>query len=93
MSHQGDSASWVLDRSPLEMGQLFVRLGSAVTFITRGEVASREESETSATLCALLEDEGARVVTHAAVNAIERGGCGPPDRVCQGREARGGGAR
>ena len=58
----------------LEMGQLFIRLGSAVTFITRGEVASREELETSATLCALLEEEGARVVTHAAVNAIERAG-------------------
>lgn len=60
----------------LEMGQLFMRLGSAVTFITRGEVAPREESETSSTLRAVLEEEGARVVTHAAVIRVERSGGG-----------------
>ena len=56
----------------LEMGQLFARLGSAVTFITRGEVASREEPETSQTLQAVLEQEGAQVVTNAEVTGVER---------------------
>ena len=56
----------------LEMGQLFIRLGSAVTFITRGEVASREEPETSQTLQAVLEEEDARVVTNAEVTGVER---------------------
>ncbi len=56
----------------LEMGQLFMRLGSAVTFITRGEVASREEPETSQTLRAVLEEEGARVVTNSEVTAVDR---------------------
>jgi mercuric reductase len=56
----------------LEMGQLFMRLGSVVTFITRGEVASREEPETSETLRAILEQEGAKVVTHAEVTGVER---------------------
>src|SRR5216684_2275063 len=56
----------------LEMGQLFMRLGSAVTFITRGEVASREEPEPSQTLRAILEVEGARVVTNAEVSRVER---------------------
>src|SRR5713226_2092489 len=51
----------------LEMGQLFMRLGSAVTFITRGEVAPREEPETSQALRAVLEEEGAQVVTNTEV--------------------------
>ncbi|TAN32856.1 mercury(II) reductase [bacterium] len=56
----------------LEMGQLFMHLGSSVTFITRGEVASREEPETSQTLTAVLEQEGARVITNAEVTGVER---------------------
>jgi mercuric reductase len=56
----------------LEMGQLFMRMGSAVTFITRGEVASREEPETSQALRAVLEEEGAHVVTNAEVTGVER---------------------
>ena len=56
----------------LEMGQLFMRLGSAVTFITRGEVASREEPETSMALRGVLEEEGANVVTKAVVTSVER---------------------
>jgi mercuric reductase len=56
----------------LEMGQLFMRLGSDVTFMTRGEVAPREEPETSQTLRDVLEQEGAQVVTHAAVTGVER---------------------
>ena len=56
----------------LEMGQLFMRLGSALTFITRREVASREEPETSGALQAVLEEEGAVVVTNSVVTAVER---------------------
>src|SRR6266849_2783541 len=56
----------------LEMGQLFMRLGSAVTFITRREVASREEPETSEALRAVLEEEGANVFTNSVVTAVER---------------------
>src|SRR5229473_8007084 len=56
----------------LEMGQLLMRLGSAVTFITRREVASREEPETSEALRAVLEEEGARVFTNSVVTAVER---------------------
>ena len=55
----------------LEMGQLFMRLGSVVTFITRGDVAPREEPETSQTLRAVLEEEGARVVTSAEVIGVK----------------------
>lgn len=55
----------------LEMGQLFMRLGSAVTFITRGDVAPREEPETSQTLRALLEEEGAQVITNAEVIGVK----------------------
>jgi mercuric reductase len=56
----------------LEMGQLFLRLGSAVTLISRGEVASREEPETSHALRAVFEEEGAEVVTKADVIAVAR---------------------
>ncbi len=55
----------------LEMGQLFMRLGSVVTFITRGEVAPREEPETSLALRAVLEEEGAHVVTNAEVIGVK----------------------
>lgn len=56
----------------LEMGQLFMRLGSALTFITRREVASREEPETAEALRAVLEEESAKVFTNSVVNAVER---------------------
>ena len=49
----------------LEMGQLFLHLGSQVTFITRGQIAPREEPETSQALRAVLEEEGATVYTGA----------------------------
>ena len=51
----------------LEMGQLFLHLGSRVTFITRGLIAPREEPETSEALRAVLEEEGATVHTGAAL--------------------------
>ena len=51
----------------LEMGQLFLRLGSHVTFITRGQIAPREEPETSAALRSVLEEEGAEIHIRAQV--------------------------
>jgi len=51
----------------LEMGQLFLHLGSQVTFVTRGQIAPREEPETSQALRAVLEEEGATVYTGAEV--------------------------
>src|SRR5712691_4901024 len=56
----------------LELGQLFMRLGSAVTFITRREVAPREEPEASEALRAVLQEEGARVATNSVVTAVGR---------------------
>src|SRR5215471_1675119 len=55
----------------LEMGQLFMRLGARVTFL---DVASRitpfEEPEVSETMCTILEEEGAAVVTGASVTLV-----------------------
>jgi mercuric reductase len=58
----------------LEMGQLFLHLGSNVTFITRGRVAPREEPETSETLRSVLEEQGARVLTGAQVTEVGKDG-------------------
>lgn len=60
----------------LELGQLFIRLGSEVTLITRGQVAPREEPETSRTLHSVLEEEGAKVMTKAQVTEVGRGASG-----------------
>ena len=54
----------------LEMGQLFLRLGTQVTFITRGHVAPREEPETSAVLQSVLEEEGAGIHTRVQVMGV-----------------------
>ncbi len=55
----------------LEMGQLFMRLGARVTFL---DVASRitplEEPEVAETMQAILEQEGAAVVTGARVTSV-----------------------
>ena len=53
----------------LEIGQLFLHLGSQVTFITRGQVAPREEPETSEVLRAVLEQDGATV--HSTAELLE----------------------
>ena len=58
----------------LEMGQLFLHLGSQVTFITRGEIASREEPETSEVLRSVLEEEGATIHTRAEVIKVSSQG-------------------
>jgi len=55
----------------LEMGQLFMRLGARVTFL---DVAPRitplEEPEVSETMRAILEEEGAVVVTGASISSV-----------------------
>lgn len=61
----------------LELGQLFIRLGSEVTFLARGQVAPREEPETSQALRSVLEEEGARVLTEAQVTEIRKRAGGP----------------
>ena len=58
----------------LEMGQLFLHLGSQVTFITRGEIAPREEPETSEVLRSVLEEEGAAIHTGAQVLEVSAHG-------------------
>ena len=58
----------------LEMGQLFLHLGSQVTFITRGEIAPREEPETSHVLRSVLEGEGAAIHTGAQVMKVSSRG-------------------
>jgi hypothetical protein len=61
----------------LELGQLFLHLGSKVTFISRGRVAPREEPA-SETLRSVLEEEGAQVVTAVQVTEVLRTGA---DRI------------
>lgn len=67
----------------LELGQLFMRLGSEVTFITRGQVAPREEPETSRTLRSVLEEEGAQVATQAQMTEVEASAGGPRIKFVQ----------
>ena len=51
----------------VELGQIFRRLGSAVTIIERsGAIVSREDADVSAALTAVLETEGVRIVTNAS---------------------------
>lgn len=55
----------------LEMGQLFLHLGSRVTFFeVAPRIAPAEEPETSATLQRVFEDAGAVVHTSARVTAV-----------------------
>ena len=57
----------------LEMGQLFLHLGSRVTFLELApRIAPFEEPEVAETLQAVLEQEGARVVTGARITAVDR---------------------
>src|SRR5262249_39814759 len=59
----------------LEIGQLFMRLGASVTFL---DVAPRitplEEPEVSKTMRAILEQEGAAVITGARITSVTAGG-------------------
>ena len=54
----------------LEMGQLFLDLGSQVTFITRGQITPREEPETSEALQAILREQGATIHTGAKLRQV-----------------------
>lgn len=55
----------------LELGQLFARLGSAVTIVERGDrVASREDPEISDAVAAFLIDEGVDIRTGAVVERV-----------------------
>jgi mercuric reductase len=59
----------------LELGQLFLHLGSAVTFIELlDRIAPFEEPEISAELTDVLQGQGAEVLTSAAITRIERRG-------------------
>lgn len=54
----------------LELGQLFLNLGSQVTLITRGLIAPREEPETSEALQAVLAGQGATIHTRAKLQRV-----------------------
>lgn len=56
----------------LEQAQLFARLGTAVTVVTRSNLTSKEEPEVSAVLEDVFHDEGIRVNTHVTVAAVRR---------------------
>lgn len=59
----------------LEMGQLFVRLGSRVTFLeAMARITPLEEPEVSETMTAILEEEGASVLTGAKIISVARDG-------------------
>lgn len=59
----------------LEMGQLFLHLGSRVTFVEAVDrIAPFEEPEISAALTAVLTEQGAEVLTSARITQVEREG-------------------
>jgi len=59
----------------LELGQFFLHLGSAVTFLdVAGRIAPFEEPEVSAALAGLLAGQGATIHAPARVLAVERDG-------------------
>ncbi|MHB8293358.1 MAG: mercury(II) reductase [Acidimicrobiales bacterium] len=57
----------------LEQGQLFSRLGSAVTLVVRGRVAPAEEPEISETLAGIFAGEGIDVHSGTTVAKVIRG--------------------
>ncbi|TCS71145.1 mercuric reductase [Sulfuritortus calidifontis] len=54
----------------LELAQAFLRLGSQVTLIARGSLLSKEDAAIGEGLKAALIEEGMRVLTHTAVQAV-----------------------
>ena len=59
----------------LELGQLFVHLGSEVTFFSRsGRLARDEEPEVSAVLAEVLVSQGATIHGPARITGVERDG-------------------
>jgi pyruvate/2-oxoglutarate dehydrogenase complex dihydrolipoamide dehydrogenase (E3) component len=66
----------------LEMGQIFRRLGSAVTVIEAGpRITSREDPEVSHCIAGFLEAEGLQLLAGHAVEGVERDGAGVAVRV------------
>lgn len=57
----------------LEMGQLFMRLGSRVTFLeAMPRITPLEEPEVSETMQAILQEEGATVLTGVSIKSVHR---------------------
>ena len=62
----------------LEFGQLYRRLGSAVTIIEYGErLLSKEDEDIAAEIKKILEEDGIRILTSAKVERVGRGNAGP----------------
>lgn len=61
----------------LEMGQIFRRLGSAVTVIETGpRITSREDEDVSAAITAMLAEEGITVLAGQPVTRVDKAGEG-----------------
>jgi len=59
----------------LEMGQLFMRLGSKVTFLeAMPRITPLEGPEVSETMQAILQEEGATVLTGVKIRSVQRDG-------------------
>jgi mercuric reductase len=59
----------------LEMGQLLMRLGSKVTFLeSMPRITPLEEPEVSETMQAILQEEGATVLTGVKIRSVHRDG-------------------
>ena len=59
----------------LEMGQLFLRLGSKVTFLeAMPRITPQDEPEVSEAVQAILQEEGARVLTGVKITSVRRAG-------------------
>jgi mercuric reductase len=56
----------------LEQAQLFARLGTAVTMVTRSQLASAEEPEVSEGIERVFADEGIDVHTHTVLTGVRR---------------------
>lgn len=61
----------------LEFGQLFRRLGSAVTIVQRGaRLLAREDADVSDAIADILREDGVKVLTGTMVTAVARDGDG-----------------
>jgi pyruvate/2-oxoglutarate dehydrogenase complex dihydrolipoamide dehydrogenase (E3) component len=62
----------------LEFGQLYRRLGSAVTIIEHGKrLLPKEDEDIAAEIKKILEEDGIRILTSAKVEKVGRGNAGP----------------
>lgn len=58
----------------LELAQAFLRLGVEVTILARSRLLSRLDAEIGTALVEVLQQEGARIVLHAEVDAVSHDG-------------------